>query len=341
MWGVEILFGIGFVWILFAVISDIKTRDIPNWLNFSLLVFSLAFRFFYSFFSGSGENFLIPLIFGSLTIFLVLNFFSTYFKSKAHEITTFLVYSLTFVLIGYLLMFYAGANQDFSFFYPGVLGVGILFVVGNLFYYGKVFAGGDAKLMVSLGGILPVFLMFNQNLGSFILFLLLFLVIGSLYGILMSIIVGIREGKHFRKGFKILFSREKKMILIYNIFAILFLGGSFLIYQFVYFAVFLFVFPYFYLFIKSVDLFCMIKKISVSKLTVGDWLYRDVKIGKKLIRANWEGVSEEDIKILRKKKNVLVKYGIQFSPVFLISFIVFGILYKTELIFYFLKLIGF
>ena len=42
------LFFIAFVWVLFAVVQDLKTQEIANWLTFSLIAFVLAFRAIYS-----------------------------------------------------------------------------------------------------------------------------------------------------------------------------------------------------------------------------------------------------------------------------------------------------
>ena len=82
-------------WLVFASIHDLKKRIVPNWLSFSLIIFALGFRFFYSLF-----------------------------------------------------------NENFSFFLQGLIGLGIFFIIGNLLYYGRMFAGGDAKLMIALGPIL-------------------------------------------------------------------------------------------------------------------------------------------------------------------------------------------
>ena len=35
----------------FAIIQDFKTREVANWLNFSLIVFALAARMFWSVFA--------------------------------------------------------------------------------------------------------------------------------------------------------------------------------------------------------------------------------------------------------------------------------------------------
>ncbi|MBU2615578.1 MAG: hypothetical protein KKC19_00575 [Nanoarchaeota archaeon] len=67
----------------------------------------------------------------------------------------------------------------------------------------------------------------------------------------------------------------------------------------------------------------MRKSVSVSNLTEGDWLYKDVQIGKKVISAKWEGLSMDDIKKIRKNyKSVIIRQGIPFTPVFLISLLV-------------------
>jgi len=70
------LFLLALVFIIFAVVQDLKSREIANWLNWSLVIFALGFRFFWSLFQG-----------------------------------------------------------EWSFFYQGLIGFGIFFVFGNLFYY--------------------------------------------------------------------------------------------------------------------------------------------------------------------------------------------------------------
>ena len=45
-----------------------------------------------------------------------------------------------------------------------------------------MFAGGDAKLLMALGSILPLTLSFNLNLKILIVFLICFLIFGGIYG---------------------------------------------------------------------------------------------------------------------------------------------------------------
>lgn len=41
------LFSIGLVYVLFAAIQDIRTKEVANWLNFSLIAFGFSYRIFY------------------------------------------------------------------------------------------------------------------------------------------------------------------------------------------------------------------------------------------------------------------------------------------------------
>ncbi len=108
-----LLLVLALIWLIFAAISDLRTTEIPNWLNYSLIVFALGIRFFYSLFSA----------------------------------------------------------EDFNFFFQGLVGFGIFLALGNLMYKGKIFAGGDKKLFISLGPILPFSNNLVTNLEIFVSFL--------------------------------------------------------------------------------------------------------------------------------------------------------------------------
>jgi Flp pilus assembly protein protease CpaA len=258
------LIALGLIWILFAVIQDLRKREIANWLNFSLIVFALIFRFFYSLFS----------------------------------------------------------NQGYNFFYQGLIGFGVFFIIGNLLYYGKVFAGGDAKLMVALGAVIPFSESFLININSVAMFLVFFLIAGALYGIIFSLVLGIKNKKIFMKEFLKQFKEKRKFFYISLILGIILIVFTFFDRLLLYMAILVFISPYVYISAKAIDESCMIKKINTKNLTEGDWLYKEIKIGKKLIKANWEGLSKEDIIFLRKKKNdVWIRQGIPFCPVFLISYL--------------------
>jgi len=262
----EIIFllTIGLVWIIFASIQDLKNREVANWLSFSLIIFAVGFRFFWSLFS-----------------------------------------------------------EDFMFFYQGLIGLAIFLAIGNLFYYSRLFAGGDAKLMIALGPVLGFYSNFYTNLKIYLLFLIIFLFAGAFYGLVWSFFICLRNFKNFKREFSKQFARHRKIIFYVLILALIVMALGFLEELIFYFGVLVFITPYLYIYAKAVDEACMIKKVKTKELVEGDWLYKDVKIGKKLIKAKWEGLSKEEIRILKKsKKQILIRNGIAFVPVFLIAFIV-------------------
>ncbi|MBU2504052.1 MAG: prepilin peptidase, partial [Nanoarchaeota archaeon] len=71
MFEIIFLFALALIWIAFAVVQDLRSREIANWLNFSLVVFALGFRFFYSLLSDAGFGFFYQGLIG-LGIFFVL-----------------------------------------------------------------------------------------------------------------------------------------------------------------------------------------------------------------------------------------------------------------------------
>ncbi len=277
MFGVIFLAALALIWIVFAVIQDLKTKEIANWLNFSLIVFALGFRFFYSLFFRGG---------------------------------------------------------DFKFFFQGLIGFGIFLVVGNLLYYGRMFAGGDAKLMMALGSVIPFSEEFLMNIKICLLFLILFLAAGAIYGLAVSAFFGVKHFDKLKGEFGRGFRKNRKIVLIVMVLGLLIMLSGFFERMLFPVGVLVFLYPCLYIYAKSVDKACMVKKISTGKLREGDWLYEDLKSGKKIIKARWDGLSGEEIRYLRKKYNsVVIRQGIAFSPVFLVSFLALLFVYflKPEL----------
>ncbi len=252
------------IWLIFAVVQDLKKREIANWLNFSLIIFAMGFRFFYSLFSG-----------------------------------------------------------DFNFFYQGLIWIGIFFVLANVLYYTRFFAGGDFKLMIALGAVIPFSSVFLENLKIFSFFLAFFFLIGGLYLVPKIIVVTSAHFEKFKKEFKKQFKIYYKIcmmvlfLLIVLSFLSLLVSADILI---LIPLIILAILPYLYVYLKAVERVGLIKLVDAKSLTEGDLLYKDIKIGKKIIKADWNGLSSEEIKQLRKRK-VWVRDGIPFSPVFLISFL--------------------
>src|SRR3990172_8861469 len=239
------LFILALIWIIFATIQDLRTTEIANWIGFSLIIFALGFRLFYSLFAGNG----------------------------------------------------------LGFFYQGVLGLAIFFVLGNILYYGKMFAGGDAKLFIVMGAILPFSEDFFVNIKNFMLFFIIFLLVGAVYSMIASTWLCFKNYKRFKGEFKKQFKEKKKLIILITSLAIIIsLFGLFINTFLLYLAILIFLLPYLYIYAKSVDETAMVKKINAHQLREGDWLYRDLRIKGSVIKATWDGLSRKEIYLLRKHK---------------------------------------
>jgi len=232
-----------------------------------------------------------------------------------------------FSLIGIALAYRLAVSiwgRNYWFILNGLIGFGIFLVLGNLFYYSRLFAGGDAKLLMALGAIFPFSYSWIVNIKIFGYFLLLFLIGGSIYALIYAFCLISINYKNFKKEFFNQWQNHKNIFLIGLIFAFLWVFAAFLISQtgFVLIGLVVLLFPVLFFFAKAVEESCMIKEVAYNKVTEGDWLYKDVKIGRKLIKADWEGLSKKGLELIRKnKKKVLIKYGIPFTPSFLFGFV--------------------
>lgn len=267
MYEIIFLFALALIYIIFAIVQDIKTREIADWLNFSMIIFALGFRFFYSLFSG-----------------------------------------------------------EFSFFYQGIIGLGIFFILSEVFYHSHIFAGGDAKLMRALGPILFIYPDTLQNINKSLIFLLIFLFVSLFYMLGTSTFLGIKYLKEFKKEFSKQVKVHKKKIMFSSLVGLILLSLGFFNFIFAILSLFVFFLPYTYLLAKSIDEACMIKIVKSEKLTEGDWLYSDLKLGKKVLKAKWDGLTRKEIsEIKRYYSQVKIRQGIAFSPTFLISFILWAV----------------
>jgi len=260
------LVAIGLIWIIVAVIQDLRKREIANWWNFSLIAIALAYRAFVSVWMW-----------------------------------------------------------DYWYFLYGLIGFAIFFGLAYAFYYGRLFAGGDAKLLMGLGAVLPFSGLLLENIIIFLYFILLFLLCGSIYGLLYSFILALRNRKKFSGEFVKQARKQKRFFFVFVFLSLLLSVFVIIIGEFIFllFSLCLFLFPFLYSYAKTVEESCLIRERSAKELTVGDWLYKSVKVGKKTIKPNWEGLSEEELKLLKKYKGkVLVKEGIPFTPAFLFAFLI-------------------
>ena len=229
------------IFTIFAVVQDFKTREVANWLNFSLIAFALAFRLFYSI-----------------------------------------------------------MHNEFQFFYLGLMGLVLFTILANLFYYTRAFAGGDAKLLMGFGIILP-YSSYSDILPKTLVFIFLLFLSGAIYSLIYSIFIAIKNKTKFKTEFKKNTNKNLKLLTITPILfvlALFFLHHNNYINNLTVSAItILFIgVPWIWIYTHSLDK-CMSKIYSPDKLMEGDWLDKDVKHkGKTLVKKTVHGLSLNEIK---------------------------------------------
>lgn len=252
------LFGLGVLWTIFAVIQDFKTKEVANWLNFSLIGFALAYRAFYSLHIGES-----------------------------------------------------------GFFLSGLLGFAVFFALAHGFYYLRAFAGGDAKLLMGFGVLLP-YSDISGLLDLGLVFVFSLFLFGAVYSFIYSFFIVGKKFSKFKKSFLAMLGRGKYYLGALAILCVV----SFFISSYLFLLLLgILILAFLSLYLMALES-CMIVIKKPGELSEGDWLEKDVHIGRRLIKKSVHGLSLEEIAYFRKhKKNVLIKEGIPFTPAFLFSLI--------------------
>jgi Flp pilus assembly protein protease CpaA len=255
-----------------------------------------------------------------LSIFaLLVLFIASLFDIKTQEIPDNLSYSFIVGALGIRLLY--SIDLGLFFFLQGVLGFLIMFVIALALYHFKFWGGGDSKLLMGLGATFGTLQFWNVPF-LIVLFLNIILV-GGVYGVLWGAIVYCRDFKNAKKiTQKLLKKYKKERIIIISLGAITLVSIIFIpdyntkILLAILALLFL-LFFYLHIFVKVIHQLGFIEKVAVSRVTVGDWLAKDVKIKGKVICSSKEPcIDKKQIKALKryKIKEVWIKKGIPFVP---------------------------
>ncbi len=220
----------------------------------------------------------------------------------------------------------------------------LMFVLMNVFYYGRVFAGGDAKLLFAMT-VFFVGVSFVESLINVGIFILFLMISGSVYGLIYSLVLYF---KNFEKVNGEIYCFASELGILCWVF-----GGCVVLlgfFSFVFLLVGIFILLGFglYVFAKGIEKVVMIKIVSGKELREGDWLVDDIVFhgvaGRRsqvagvkniVIKADWDGLSSENIKLLKGRKKVKIKDGLPFVPAFLIAFLCYVFLKGWVLAFIF------
>jgi len=268
-----ILIVISLTALIFASITDIKIKEVPDWLSFGLIASGLFIR-------------------------LLSSIIST----------------------------------EFSYFLYGLLGLAVMFVVGEILYHTKLWGGGDAKLLMGLGATLATtpFYLGASNLPFLLILFMFILTSGIIYGTIWSFALVFKDLKKFKEEFKKInqTSGSKVIKILSIIVTLLLLVGLFSlpitngIRSIVFIFVFLFlVYPYLFIAVRALEKIHFYTILPINKIVEGDWIAKDIKKNNKVVFNRRATITKRDIKYLKSLniKQVLVKDGIPFVPPFLLG----------------------
>lgn len=118
-------------------------------------------------------------------LFLIV---ATFQDLKKGEIDNWIPLSFVFVILGLKLVY------SWTFFLSGLIGLIPFVILGIVFFYGKLFEGGDAKLLMAMGSIIP----FTESLT----FMINFLAILVLFCLSIALFRVIFKKKTIKESFK-------------------------------------------------------------------------------------------------------------------------------------------
>ncbi|MEK6910903.1 MAG: prepilin peptidase [Nanoarchaeota archaeon] len=271
---------------------------------------------------------------------LIWMIFASVQDLKVREVANWLNFSLVSIALAYRL-FYSIGVENYTFFLSGILGVLVFFLISQAFYYGKVFGGGDAKLLVGMGAVLP-FNSLNEFLlqGSF--FLLLLFSVGAVYSLIASVVFAFKNKNKFFKSFMKFFKEfDWRFYGLLFLFVFGIVSYGYKVSYGLIFAAVLLTLALLFIYLRAVDKSCMLVYVKPRDLREGDWIGEEIVIKGKEIGNSVHGLSLEEIKkLLKRGKSVLIKQGVPFVPVFLIAYIItlFFFFLEADILSLFLRL---
>ena len=246
---------------------------------------------------------------------------------KEREVANWLNFSFIAVALGYR-AFYSVFKGNWNFFIYGALGFGFMFVLAYVLYYSRAFAGGDAKLLMGLGVVLP-FTSVKGVLFLGIVFIFLVFLAGLVWSLLYSVYFIERNWKKFKEELKKGWKVHRWIVSLGIGIAVLsIVVGVGMLWMF------FFLLSLLWVYVKALDGAMKFER-SAKELREGDWIEEDIRlVGGRVIRKSVHGLSLEDIMRIKKYgkgKKVLIKEGIPFTPAFLGALIVMALFLEVLL----------
>jgi len=277
---------VSFIGLIIATQTDLDRREVPDWLNYFLLVFGLFLAGLLSIVYSDYWYIVASVSMASIAFGLgALMYYTGQWGGGDAKMLAALgaLLATTKPIFGMLFPYELGWVTEYNILFVPVLFFQIL-IAGALYGIGFSLYMGIAHRKKWYVQMKKLFATRTHKILRFCVFAIALIVlsIGFLY---------------FDQGYATLFGILAIMILITY-----YIGVS----------------------AKAVELACMYRQMPVSKLTEGEWIAKDIlKNGKRICGPSDLGISKNQIVTLKKLgfSQVLVKVGIPFIPAFLAGFI--------------------
>ncbi len=241
---------------------------------------------------------------------------------------------IIFGLTGHLLL--SILSRGFWPLLNSLIGAGVFFGIASIMFYTGAWGGGDTKLLIGLGALLPVYPLalqswLNPRLAIWPFMFTMWinvLIFGAIMGIGYGIYVLAKNWRRFSREIKQIIHNYKWYIHLITAMAAIPIALFFLKLE-IYVLVGLIwivcsVFFYTFIFTKSVENISMYKLISPQQLTEGDWIVEKVISNNKVLyRPERTGVTLNNIRKLINSgiRFVKIKEGLPMIPAFLVGLI--------------------
>ena len=271
---------------------------------------------------------------------LVGTIVGVYTDMKKRYVPNFVSYSLIIIGVFGNLIISILNSSIYPFVYSIGL-VGILYVASYILYRIGYWGGGDAKLLVAYGAVLPVYpellkTIFNPSIAPWPFIVTLWFnisILGVGFAALFAVYLAIKNKNKFAPEVRKILQKYKIVVYIIFIWLMSVFVSFFFSQEFGYFLAGLWAVTtllfYLMVLLKSVENSCMYKFVKPSKLDEGDWIVGEITIGDFKYTPRKTGIFQREINELikfeksGKLEKVKVKEGTPFVPSFF-----FGLIYS-------------
>ncbi|MFH1439475.1 MAG: prepilin peptidase [Candidatus Woesearchaeota archaeon] len=283
----NVIFAIGLVTLIIGSYTDLKTREVPDWINYGLVLIGIGVSLILSVILTDPK-----IIIGSL---LGLG---------------------TMFALG-CLMFYTGqwggGDSKMLMGLGALIGIPIAFsseAASNIFSYQiiNIFSFETINSIFS-----NTIISWKTNIPFLFGFIIYIFIAGAFYGLIWGIGMAIHNRKAFLKDMKTRINTKKSkiikivlLILVLVALGLVFIAHDFFIRIVVLWLVGMFILLfYMFHFVKSIEKVAMIKHVEPEELTEGEWINKDIYVRVetekgKIINADKKGEVENNNKISKK-----------------------------------------